>query len=50
MILNFGVGPVHQCQYVRGYGTWLEDVLLRPVFAEARIDRVADLFMPLSET
>ena len=34
---------VHLCQYVRGYGTWLEDLLLRPVFAEALIDRVTDM-------
>jgi len=48
VILNFNVGPVHQCQYVRGYATWLEDLLLRPVFAEALIDRVADIFIQIA--
>jgi uroporphyrinogen decarboxylase len=45
VILNLSNGPVHQCQYVRGYTTWLEDLLLRPAFAEAFIDRVADILI-----
>jgi uroporphyrinogen decarboxylase len=48
VILNFGVGLVHQCQYIRGFGTWLEDLLLRPVFAEALIDRVVDIWIEIA--
>jgi uroporphyrinogen decarboxylase len=48
VILNLGVGPVHQCQFVRGYGTWLEDLLLRPVFAEALLDPVADILIQIA--
>jgi len=48
VILNLGIGPVHQCQYVRGYATWLEDLLLRPVFAEALLDRVTDILIQIA--
>ena len=48
VILNLSNGPVHQCQYVRGYGTWLEDLLLRPVFAEALLDRVVDILIQIA--
>lgn len=48
VVLNLSNGPVHQCQYVRGYGTWLEDLLLRPVFAEALMDRVADILIQIA--
>jgi uroporphyrinogen decarboxylase len=48
VILNFNVGIVHQCQYLRGYAMWLEDLLLRPVFAEALLDRTADVFIQIS--
>jgi uroporphyrinogen decarboxylase len=48
VILNLSNGPVHQCQYVRGYATWLEDLLLRPVFAEALIDRVTDILIRIA--
>jgi uroporphyrinogen decarboxylase len=49
VILNFGIGPVHQCQYVRGYAAWLEDLLLRPVFAEALIDRITDIAIQITD-
>jgi uroporphyrinogen decarboxylase len=48
VILNFNVGPVTQCQFVRGYGTWLEDLLLCPVFAEALMDRVVDIWIQIA--
>jgi len=48
VVLNLSNGPVHQCQYVRGYGTWLEDLLLRPVFAEALMDRVVDILIQIA--
>jgi uroporphyrinogen decarboxylase len=48
VVLNLSNGPVHQCQYVRGYGAWLEDLLLRPVFAEALMDRVVDILIQIA--
>jgi uroporphyrinogen decarboxylase len=48
VIINFSNGPVHLCQYVRGFGTWLEDLLLRPVFAEALLDRVSDILIQIA--
>lgn len=39
VILNLPNGPVHQSQFMRGYGEWLEDLLLRPVFVTALAER-----------
>lgn len=49
LILNLGVGPVHQCQFVRGYGEWLEDLAARPAFAEALLDRAVDFWLAVSD-
>ena len=49
VILNLTNGPVHQCQYMRGYGTWLEDLLLRPSFAEALMDRVGHILIQIAD-
>jgi len=48
VILTLSNGPVHLCQYVRGYGAWLEDLLLRPIFAEALLARVADILIEIA--
>jgi uroporphyrinogen decarboxylase len=48
VILTLSNGPVHLCQYVRGYGTWLEDLLLRPIFAETLLARVADILIEIA--
>ena len=48
VVLNLTNGPVHQCQYLRGYGEWLEDLLLRPVFAEALMDRIVDILTQIA--
>jgi uroporphyrinogen decarboxylase len=48
VVLNLSNGPVHQCQYLRGYAAWLEDLLLRPVFAEALMDRVVDILIQIA--
>jgi uroporphyrinogen decarboxylase len=45
VILTLVNGPVHLCQYLRGYATWLEDLLLRPVFVEALLDRIVDVWI-----
>ncbi len=38
MVLNLGVGPVHLCQYLRGYGEWLMDLSEHPGFAEGLLE------------
>ena len=48
VVLNLSNGPVHQCQYLRGYGAWLEDLLLHPVFAEALMDGVVDILVQIA--
>ena len=49
IVLNLGVGPVHQCQFVRGYGELLEDLVARPAFAEALLDRATDFWERVSD-
>lgn len=44
VVLGLGVGPVHQCQFLRGYGEWLEDLIARRAFAQALIERVTDIW------
>jgi uroporphyrinogen decarboxylase len=45
VILNVWLGPVHVSQFLRGYSEWLEDVLLRPGFVTALLDRVTQLWV-----
>lgn len=47
IVLNLPVGPIHQCQFMRGYGEWLEDLLLNPGFAEGLMDRVVDCWVQI---
>ena len=49
VVLNLSHGPVHQCQYLRGYVAWLEDLLLRPIFAQALIDRIVEIWIEIAE-
>ena len=48
VILNLLNGPVHQSQYMRGYGEWLEDLLLRPQFVAALAERITDLWIEMN--
>lgn len=48
VVLNLGVGPVHQCQFVRGYAEWLGDLLIHPTFAEGLLDRVVDIWVEIA--
>ena len=48
VVLNLGVGPVHQCQFLRGYGEWLGDLLANPRFAEGLLDRATDIWIEIS--
>jgi len=43
--LNAWLGPVHLSQFMRGYVEWLEDLLARPAFVEALIDRFVGLWV-----
>lgn len=48
VVLNLGVGPVHQCQFVRGYCEFLEDLIIHPAFAEGLLERVADVWVAVA--
>lgn len=43
LVLDLDVGIVNKCQRVRGFTEWLEDLLLRPDFAEELTARVTDV-------
>ena len=45
VILNLWLGPVHLSQFLRGFPEWLEDLLARPQFAEALMDRIVDIWV-----
>lgn len=49
VVLNLPVGPVHECQFMRGYAQWLEDLLIHPAFAEALLDRVTEIWIRISQ-
>ncbi len=43
--LTAWLGPVHLSQFMRGYVEWLEDLLARPSFVEALLDRFVSLWL-----
>ncbi len=45
VILNLPVGPIHQSQFLRGFGDWLGDLLANRAFAEGLLDRVTDIWV-----
>ena len=47
VVLTFGGGPVHQSQYMRGFGAWLEDLLVSPAFAEGLMDRYVEVWVEM---
>lgn len=49
VVLTMPVGPVHLCQFMRGYGEWLEDLLLAPEFAEGMLARVTDVWAAIAD-
>jgi uroporphyrinogen decarboxylase len=49
VILNLGVGPVHQCQFLRGFGDWLGDLLSNPAFAEGMLERATDFWVETAD-
>ncbi len=48
VVLNLGVGPIHQCQFLRGFGEFLGDLLMTPAFAEGLLERVVDHWVELA--
>ena len=43
LVLDLDLGIVNKCQRVRGFCEWLEDLPLRPAFAEGLLARVLDV-------
>ncbi len=43
--LTAWLGPVHLSQFMRGYVEWLEDLLARPSFVEALLDRFVSMWI-----
>ncbi|HET7768506.1 MAG TPA: uroporphyrinogen decarboxylase family protein [Chloroflexota bacterium] len=48
VVLNLPVGFIHLSQFLRGYETWLTDLVEDPAAAEALMDRVLDVWLPLA--
>jgi len=48
LILNLPNGPVHQSQFMRGYGQWLEDLLLRQDFVMALAEKTTDVWVEIA--
>jgi len=49
VVLNLGVGPLHLCQFMRGWAEWLEDLLVNPAFGEGLFERAVDFFVQVAE-
>jgi uroporphyrinogen decarboxylase len=49
VILGIGPGPVHQSQFMRGYGAWLEDLLLNQSFFAGLLERLAEIHAGMVE-
>jgi uroporphyrinogen decarboxylase len=49
VVLDFWVGPVHLAQFIRGFTQWLEDLLIRPAFAAALMDRILEVWLGVAE-
>ena len=45
LMLNLEVGFLHQAQFMRGFDLWLMDLAADPVFAEAYMDRILDIWL-----
>ena len=49
IILVLGVGPVHQIQFMRGYATALEDLIIATDFVHAFMERYLDFWTRMTE-
>ena len=43
--LSAWLGPVHLSQFMRGYVEWLEDLIARPAFVDALLDRYVGMWI-----
>jgi len=43
LVFNFPYGLVRECQRTRGFGEWLEDLLVNPALAEALMEKVLEV-------
>jgi uroporphyrinogen decarboxylase len=48
VILNLGVGPIHACQFLRGWSEFLTDLLVHPAFAEGLLERAVDVWIGIT--
>lgn len=48
VILSLPVGVVHQTQFLRGYADWMMDAIANPLFFEALMERVTDLWLRIT--
>jgi uroporphyrinogen decarboxylase len=49
IVLNLGLGIMHQCWFMRGFAEWLMDLSLNKDFAGCFLDKAADLWIKISE-
>ena len=43
-----GLGLIGQGQFLRGFAQWMEDMLLRPAFFEALLDRITSIYVEIT--
>ena len=48
VVLNMPGGIVHQAQFLRGFEDWFADLLANPVFFQALMERLADLWIEMA--
>jgi len=49
IILDLPLGILHQCEFLRGFGEFLMDLLINPEFALRMMDRVADIWIQITQ-
>jgi uroporphyrinogen decarboxylase len=48
IILTLPVGPLHQCQWLRGYENWMMDLASNVEFYQALMDKVTEIWLKIS--
>jgi uroporphyrinogen decarboxylase len=49
IILDLPLGILHQCEFLRGFGEFLMDLLINPEFAIRMMDRAADIWTQITQ-
>ena len=49
LVLNLPLGPVHQCQFLRGFTEWLVDLYQRPEYTGRMADLYAEFWIKVAE-